>query len=453
MYIDPYRLMNPDLLQLLACPSTGEALCLSDEGLVSKSGGTEYPLISGVPWLIPNPQNSLTDWGTKLNQFNQVLLGEIKGLESSLKHATGASEHRMQRLLAGKQHFLRRVSELLVPVVSAPAASKKIYDALRDRAPATQNLLSYEANLYRDWVWGEEENRLTAEIVSKKLEASKVDKLLVLGAGAGRLALDVHRAWQPSITVATDINPLLVMAAEYLLQDQTLQFVEFPLQPRNSDCAAIGHEIKGEKKPDNFHFVFSDATKPSFQAEAFDTVVTPWFVDIQPLEFGRFLRQLNQYMPKGGKWINFGSLVFNQNRDALCYSIEEVQEIAASQGFKIENIEEHEIPYLKSPYNAGYRVERVWSWSAEKVEDVKPLVSPQVLPTWLLDTAQPIPTADMFKQFAFTHRVYAQLAADVDGKTSVTKISKKLAKQNKMDEAEALHLVSEFFADLHRQNS
>ncbi len=445
--------MTPDLLKLLACPSTGEPLSLSDDVLISESGNIQYPLISGVPWLLPNPQNSLVDWGAKLNHFNQVLLSEIKGLESSLKHATGASEHRMQRLLAGKQHFLRRVSELLVPVVSAPMASKKIYDTLRDRAPTTQNLLSYEANLYRDWVWGEEENRLTAEIVSQKLDAANVDKLLVLGAGAGRLALDMHRTWEPNITVATDINPLLVMAAEYLLQDKTLQFVEFPLQPRNSDCAAIGHEIKGEPKPENFHFVFSDATKPSFQREAFDTVVTPWFVDIQPLEFGRFLRQLNQYMPKGGKWVNFGSLVFNQNRDSLCYSIDEVQEIAARQGFKIEHVEEHEIPYLKSPYNAGYRMERVWSWSAEKIESVKPLVNPQVLPEWLLDASKSIPAAEMFPQFSFTHRVYAQLAAEVDGKASVTKIAKKLAKQNKMDEAEALHLVKEFFADLHRQNS
>ncbi len=442
----------PNLLELLACPSTGCDLQMGDGCLVSADGAQQYPLINNVPWLLPNPHNSLVDWGTKLNHFNQILLSEIKGLEQSLKHASGPTEERLQRLLNGKQTFLRRVSELMMPVVKAPAATKKAYDALRDRAPTTQNLLSYEANLYRDWVWGEEENNLTANIVSQHLSSDEVKKLLVVGAGAGRLAIDLHQAWDSDITVATDINPLLVMAAEYLLSGEDLPFVEFPLQPRKSEFAAVEHLIQGERKPDNFHFVFSDATKPSFKPGSFDTVVTPWFVDIQPLEFGRFLRQLNQCVPIGGRWINFGSLVFNQKRDALCYSIEEVQAIALQQGFEISDVAEHEIPYLKSPYNAGYRMERVWSWSAKKIADVKALQSPQVLPAWILDSAQPIPSAQYFQQFSFTNRVYSQLAAEVDGKTSIVKIAKKFSRQNKMDEAEGLHLVSEFFADLHRQN-
>lgn len=442
----------PNLLELLACPSTGSDLKMGDGCLVSADGSQQYPLINNVPWLLPNPHNSLVDWGTKLNHFNQVLLSEIKGLEQSLKHASGPTEERLQRLFNGKQAFLRRVSELMMPVIKAPAATKKAYDALRDRAPTTQNLLSYEANLYRDWVWGEEENNLTANIVSQHLCSDDVQKLLVVGAGAGRLAIDLHQAWDADITVATDINPLLVMAAEYLLSGENLPFVEFPLQPRKSEFAAVEHLIQGERKPDNFHFVFSDATKPSFKPGAFDTVVTPWFVDIQPLEFGRFLRQLNQTIPVGGKWVNFGSLVFNQNRDALCYSIEEVQAIALQQGFEISDVAEHEIPYLKSPYNAGYRMERVWSWSAKKIADVKALQSPQVLPAWILDSAQPIPRAQYFQQFSFTNRIYSQLAAEVDGKTSIVKIAKKFSRQNKMDEAEGLHLVSEFFADLHRQN-
>ncbi len=442
----------PNLLELLACPSTGSDLQMGDGCLLSAAGSQQYPIVNGVPWLLPNPHNSLVDWGAKLNHFNQIILSEIKGLEQSLKHASGPTEERLQRLLHGKQIFLRRVSELMMPIVKAPAATKKAYDALRDRAPSTQNLLSYEANLYRDWVWGEEENNLTANIVSQHLRSEDVKKLLVVGAGAGRLAIDLHQAWDADITVATDINPLLVMAAETLLSGEDLPFVEFPLQPRKSEFTAVEHLIKGERKPDNFHFVFSDATKPSFKPGVFDTVVTPWFVDIQPLEFGRFLRQLNQSVPIGGRWINFGSLVFNQKRDALCYSIEEVQGIALQQGFEISDIAEHEIPYLKSPYNAGYRIERVWSWSAKKIADVKALQSPQVLPAWILDTAQAIPSAQYFQQFSYTNRVYSQLAAEVDGKTSVVKIAKKFARQNKMDEAEGLHLVSEFFADLHRQN-
>lgn len=440
------------LLPLLRCPKTGGPLQLhAEEAVLATSQQEEiYPLINGVPWLLPNPRNSLMDWSAKLNHFNQVLLSEIQSIEKELKHAQGATELRLKKLLEGKQQFIKRVSELFFPVVRAQASTKNVYDALRDRAPSQQSLLSYEANLYRDWVWGEEENTLTHDIVAAHFQG-EVGKLCVIGAGAGRLALDLHASQNPELTLATDINPLLVMAAEYLLTGKNLPFVEFPLHPRTSEFVAVEHEIKGQAKPENFHFVFADATKPCFTTAAFNTVVTPWFIDIQPLEFSKFLRQLNQYIPIGGLWVNFGSLVFNQKRDALCYSVEEVKGIALQQGFEIAELQEHEIPYLKSPYNAGYRMERVWSWSAKKIADVKALNQPQVMPAWLLDQNQAVPKAQYFQQFSFKHRAYAQLTAEVDGKTSITKIAKKFAKQNKLDEAEAIQLVANFFIEITQQ--
>ncbi len=440
------------ILPILRCPKTAAALSLDSEGgvLTTADKSEIYPLINGVPWLLPNAKNSLADWSAKLNHFNQVLMAEIQSIEKEMKHAQGATEARLQKLLLGKQNFIKRVSELFFPVVRAQASAKNVYDALRDRAPSQQSLLSYEANLYRDWVWGQEENKQTHDIVAHHFP-DKVGKLCVIGAGAGRLALDLHASQKPDLTIATDINPLLVMAAEYLLTGKTLPFVEFPLHPRKTEYVAIEHEIQGQVKPENFHFVFADATKPSFQTAAFDAVVTPWFIDIQPLEFSKFLRQLNQYIPIGGTWVNFGSLVFNQKRDGMCYSIEEVKDIASQQGFEMDDPQEHEIPYLKSPYNAGYRMERVWSWSAKKVADVKALNQPQVLPAWLLDQKQVVPKSQYFQQFSFKHRAYAQLAADVDGKTSIVKIAKKFAKQNKLDEQEAIQLVTNFFIEIVQQ--
>jgi len=442
-----------DLHQILVCPTNRKPLRLHDQSLISSDEASVYPIINGVPWLLPNPRNSLVDWGAKLNHFNQVLLSEIKSLEKELKHAHGATQTRLALLLNGKRSFIRRVSELLFPVVGAQASTQAAYDALRDKAPHLQNLLSYEANLYRDWVWGEEENTLAADIINARLGDVVCGKIAVLGAGAGRLALDIYQHRQPDMLVATDINPLLVMAAEYLLSGESLNFYEFPLQPRKTEFAAVEHTIKGQAKPENFYFVFSDASKPCFKSGIFDVVVTPWLIDIQPFELGRFLKHLNQYLPEGGTWINFGSLVFNQRRDALCYSIEEVKDIAKKQGFEIGDIRESEIPYLKSPYNAGYRIERVWSWSAKKIADIKAPNSPQVLPNWILDDKQPVPTANYFQQFSHTHRIYAQLAAEIDGKTSLSKITKKFSRQNKMDEEEASQLVKNFFIDLYQQNT
>lgn len=451
-------MLPTSLLDLLRCPSSLESLqVLEADGrslLQSASGKAQYPLLNGIPWLLPNPDNSLIDWGQKLQHFAQVLAEEIQLLEADLPRTEGATHQRLQALYEGKQHFLKRVGELMMPVIATPVVQKRLFDALRDRAPNTQNLLSYEANVYRDWAWGDEENQLSCEIVAKHFTANvHRQKVAVLGAGAARLAFDLHEALGFAQCVATDINPLLVLIAQHLLSGNDLDFYEFPMQPRRLEDVAVMHRMRGRKAPENFHLLFADATKPAFAPHAFDAVVTPWLIDIQPLAFARFMQQLNQYVPVGGHWVNFGSLVFNQQRDMLCYSLDEVREIAKQQGFLIEDIKEHDMPYLKSPHNAGYRMERVVSWRAVKESDVACLKTPQTLPGWILDPKHPIPKAAFVEQFAFTYRIYAQLAAEVDGRTSLEKIGKKLAKQNKMPEEEGVQMVANFFLDLYTQNT
>ncbi len=444
--------IHQQFIDLLACPLSGEALSLNNGELISELSGESYPLINNIPWLLPNAQNSLQDWGGKLNHFNQTLVAEIQSLQAELASASKYSSSRIETLIAAKKQFLRRVSELVLPVVASPAAKKEVYDALRDRAPNIQNLLSYEANLYRDWVWGSEENAESLSLVLKMFGERVPQKIMVAGAGACRLALDIHEHFSGAMTVANDINPLLLLAANHLLNGKPLPIVEFPMQPRKSEFVALSHDIKGlDSWPENFHLAFCDVNKPAFKPGCFDAVITPWFIDIQPLELGRFLRQLNGYLPSGGIWVNFGSLVFNQKRDAYCYSIEEVQHIAAENGFEIEVLEENLMPYLKSPYNAGHRMEHVWAWRAIKKADVPTEQNPQNLPEWLLDLDQVIPNQQYFKSFSLTHSIYASLATEVNGKLSIAQIARKIARVNQMDEQEALRLVRNFFADLYLQ--
>lgn len=444
---------SEQLQELLRCPVSGEMLERQGEQLRSVDGEHEYPLVNGIPWVLPHARNSLLDWGAKLNHFRQVLQAEIAQLERELKSAPTFTRARLERMHAAKRAFLQGVTELVLPVVSTRVAEKSLYDALRDRAPSTQNLLSYEANLYRDWIWGEEENRLSAELVLEKFAGASPGKLLVLGAGSCRLAHDLHIALSPRATVATDINPLLLLAADRLLSGQDFSLYEFPLQPRNVEDIAVEQSFRGlDAWPDNFHLAFADAANSPFAAQAFDAVVTPWLIDVQPYELGRFLRQLNRYLPLGGHWINFGSLVFNQRRDAYCYTIDEVREVAAENGFALGEPVETEMPYLKSPHNVGYRVERVWSWRAEKTADVGAEEDVQALPEWLLDIRQPIPRVRYIHSFAQQQRVHAELAGEVNGKTSIKAIAGRLAKQNNMDADEAAQLVRNFFLEIYQQN-
>lgn len=445
--------LSEDLLALIRCPSSQQALTRSGNQLISVDSEYSYPVIQNIPWLLPNPSNSIVDWSAKLNYFKQVLLTEVGTLQAEIQKSPKLSLPRLEKLLTAKQSFVTQVSQLMSPLTSTKMAPKAIYDAFYDRAPSTQNLLSYEANLYRDWIWGDEENQLSQDIVLQEIRNLKPQKLIVLGAGACRLTYDIHRAIAPQITVATDINPLFLLAVEHIFSGQDLTLYEFPNNPRNIDVIAVEQTFKGlEKWPDNLHLLFSDAATPPFPPGAFDIVLTPWLIDIQPLEFSYFLKRLNHYIPKGGHWVNFGSLVFNQKRDAFCYAIDELEELAENNGFKIKNIKEHEIPYLKSPDNAGYRMERVWTWQAEKILSIEQQSTPQNFPTWLTDPQQPVPVTRYFQSFTMTHKMYANLASEIDGRQSIQKIARKMARKNNMDTNEATKMVRDFLVKIYSQN-
>jgi len=433
-------------LEVLQCPKHAEALHFDGTQLVSNDAKECYPIINSTPWLLQNPLHSMVDWSIKLNHFSRVLGQEIQQLERELKNSQGATRERLELLLGAKQRFVQDISTLVSPILSAKVASKPVYDALSDRAPSTQNLLSYEANLYRDWVWGDEENEQYAELVTKALSAQQHNRVAILGAGSARLSYDLARALDPELLVSNDINPLLVFAAKEILFGQGLAIDEFPFHPKNIASTAIRHQIEAIKDcPGNLHFLFSDAAKPALRAASMDVVVTPWLIDIQPLPLLKFLKAINHYLPTGGLWVNFGSLVFQQQRESLCYSIEEIASIAEQAGFKIEEISEQALPYLKSPYNAGYRIETVWSWRAVKVKDVTLSESVDNLPDWIIDATQAVPNDSKIQSLIQTNQVYIDLAKKVNGKRSLVDISKHFARDYNVSPQESLQLVKEFF--------
>ncbi|TQV86567.1 hypothetical protein [Aliikangiella coralliicola] len=445
--------ISEELLAVLSCPQSALPLTLKDKQLVTVDEQIHYPIINQIPWLLRNPLHSMVDWSVKLNHFNQVLSDEIRQLNNEIKKAPKPTLARLQLLLKGKQAFQQSVSHLVSPILKAKVSSKPVYDALSDRAPHTQNLLSYESNLYRDWVWGEEENQITADILLEHTKDISTDSLLVLGAGSCRLAYDLHQAIAPKMTVANDINPLLLFAAHQLFSGRSLPIYEFPVHPRNAQSVAIEHKISPLKSwPDNFYMLFSDAATPALKKSAFELVVTPWLIDIQPFELVTFMRAINHYLPIGAHWLNFGSLVFNQKRDSFCYAIDEVKEMAAQAGFEIADITEHEIPYLKSPYSAGYRVERVWCWRAVKTQEVKAQTNLQNLPDWIVDISKTIPLTREIKSFSFNHSLYAELTALIDGKKSIHQIAKKVAREKSMDENEAISMVKNFYLKIVQQS-
>jgi len=167
-------------------------------------------------------------------------------------------------------------------------------------------------------------------------------------------------------------------------------------------------------------------------AKSFDTIVTPWLVDILPGDFAELCAHINHWLDDNGVWINFGSLSFHQSDPAAQFSPDECFEIIEANGFAAPSHRETVIPYLNSPASRHARRETVLSWSAVKSAHRKKVARHQSLPDWIVRGRDPIPASEHFKGAASTTRIPAHIMAMIDGKRSIADMAKLLEQQRLM---------------------
>src|SRR5690606_32530422 len=118
---------------------------------------------------------------------------------------------RLDAMHAAYRDHTARLGRVPAPLeLDVLSAGPETYLALRTRLPPDQGLLTYYPIVHRDWAWDGDENAVSLDLVRDALDGRAPGRTLVLGAGAGRLAYDVHRHLAPAATIALDFNPLLV---------------------------------------------------------------------------------------------------------------------------------------------------------------------------------------------------------------------------------------------------
>ena len=156
--------------------------------------------------MFAEPQASLGEWRNRLQFALQTLAKETSDLDAELanKDLGALAKRRVQRYRNAVDHHRRGLRKLLQPIdVQSQHGSHETYLALRTRLPADQGLNTYYANIHRDWCWGDEENTASLKQIESVLhDSAELGKVLVLGAGAGRLAYDIHQRFEcESVTV------------------------------------------------------------------------------------------------------------------------------------------------------------------------------------------------------------------------------------------------------------
>jgi len=413
-------------------------------------------LLDGIPWLFAEPAFQLAQWRQRFHLLLQENRGEQERLTTALKDPAVAplTAARLQRLNSGYTQHAASLRKLLAPLqLDRQSAVEATLLALRTRAPLAQDLTSYYVNLHRDWVWGARENEASVQLIQDLAADRALGEALVLGAGAGRLAYDIHEQLAPLETVALDLNPLLLIVAARVARGETVELVEFPIAPRDAASIAVVQRLAAPRpaRP-GLDFVFADALRAPFGDASFDTVVTPWFIDIVPQSLSEVAARVNRLLRPGGAWLNFGSLAFSQRESTQRLGPAEVLATLQSNGFEIVQQRDADLPYMQSPLSRHGRIERVFGFHARKGAEVADPDAAYNLPAWLADSSQPVPLLPHFQTQAIANRIFAFVMALIDGQRSIGEIAAYLVEQRLMQPGEAEPAVRSFLIQLFEES-
>lgn len=402
---------------------------------------SSYPIIGGIPWIMKNPDSVKVYWTHRKNEFIGFHQNQAAKISNELQTQTKMSSNtkkRLELLKIAHEFNALTLSEWLKDLTGAETGR---FEA---GVPSHQSMHIYRKNIFRDWGWVTDENRISAALVLKTFDISVgngLKNLCVLGAGAGRLAMDLHNDLKSPLTVAVDFNPLLLAVAQQMARGNKLSFYDFNVAPVEMAQAAKIFELKSDLGVlSGFHLVCGDVTDLPFKGGVFSSVLTPWLIDILPFGFKLLAQRVNRILEVGGQWVNFGPLGFAHAQESMNLTRSEIVEQLAECGFSVDVETVSSMKYLSSADEVNSRNETVFLFRAKKVKDVA--VDPySYLPDWLIDTQKPIILSDQVKQHQQLLRFQADLFHSIDGRLSVNQMAQLFSSHYKMPIDTALAMV------------
>ncbi len=447
------------LVDFVACPRCDKTpLAENNGGYRCSACKADYPSVGGIPWLFAEADASLGEWRNRLHFSLQQLANESQRIRAELaaNDVSSLTRKRLERQVEAVDEHRNLLRNILEPVdIRSLQASYESYLALRTRLPIDQGIQTYYANMHRDWCWGDTENEASLSEIKAIIsegdgEHHALGDTLILGAGACRLAYDIHMQLDTAQTIAMDFNPLLLLVARSVMQGDELELYEFPLAPKSLEDFAVLRKLSApEPVRENFDFAFGDALRPPFAAASFDTVVTPWIIDIVNETLPVQAVRINRLLKPQGRWINFGSLAFDHPERARRYSSEETLEIVELAGFAPPHARETTMPYMCSPASRHGRHETVFTFAATKTGDVDAPARHKALPDWIVTGKEPVPLLQSFRSQALSTQVYSYIMSLIDGKRTIADMAKILEQQKLMTQQEAEPAIRTFLTRMY----
>jgi hypothetical protein len=323
--------------------------------------------VSSVRVLLPDPFAHLEHWRMQLGFIIQQASETTRVLRAQAAEPDvgDATRTRLRALASAVANHVADLTRIVGPALGglrSPAAGIGMPRGATD----------YASCIFRDWAWSDghdEENGRSLAAIRRVGGGRDLGRTLVLGAGACRLAYDLHVHGGGTETAVVDIDPYLLLVAEAVIRGLAVSLTESSVNAPEVDPVSRRWTLKAPSGPlndDVFHFFLADGTKPPFVHRTFDTIVTPWFIDQVPTDLTGLIRRLHGLLAPGGRWINHGPLIYRPDALPIArwYTRQEIFEIAGALGFRVGAWESASLPHFVSPLTGRGLVESVLTFEA-----------------------------------------------------------------------------------------
>ncbi|KAI7902947.1 N2227-like protein-domain-containing protein [Cokeromyces recurvatus] len=296
--------------------------------------------------------------------------------------------------------FLREIVKSATMFVDAPLTSiQNTQQQLNGRPPVSpmdmDKVRSTLKQFVRDWSKeGEKERKATYEPIIKELneiykdtsfeEKGKI-RILVPGAGLGRLAFDIAKAGFSC--QGNEFSYYMLFASNFILNriKEENQYKIYPFIHSFSNIKSDAQQLSPILIPDvlpanlppsvDFSMVagdFIEVYQGVQQENAWDSIVTCFFIDTAK-DIIEYMEVIYKALKDNGTWINIGPLLYHfedssSGDSSIELSLDQVKEVAKKLGFEFKKESTISTTYTSNPEGMLKYVYECAFWTAVKIK-------------------------------------------------------------------------------------